>query len=1471
MEDPTRAASPARSVMSVSSVSERSKVPASLASKSKPELEIFALDLLKKLKLRDKKIEDLSQAALNSPNKQTTSNSNLHVVQRDIFVKDVDSHDLSSRLKESEEALRVAEGQIKTLVDAMREDALIKGAQIESSMKELLESRKALEASQAYVTELKEKEVLYQQQILSLKEAVKDAAAEKEAAFAVLGERKEEITELAYQLKLADDAKDKLLAEIDANSKATSESELKVWSAEIEPRDTLIRQLEASLKENEKRVHDLVEEHEVQITQFELKLQHFNNDIPYDSTEEQMTSAAGQSGRDGVVEDVGSIACVNSTHESTIATSLPDLIASHHDSRIIADCSPNSADYCALSEVFSDHLDFMTDRLRNMLTVEPLDMTDIIKELRNASQAIQAQQTLSGAELGLLKQEVKGLQWQLEESRAECEELGAEIEEILFKKGSHSQKVLHVAGNSDESSRNDATLSASSDVLCDQGVGQSKILELETDCLKWKDEACNAHDKILELETDCLKWKDEAFNAHDKVLGLETNCLKWKEEAATAHGKVAEVESDCLRWKEEAVTAYGKVAELESECLRWKEEAATAKGEINALRLNLAAISKEVEDLKSVELQQRLRGVSITTDDDAGPADAAVIKQESSTAVEDRGHHDVIISKLSKELSEAKKKLVILAKKRAAEQEFAQRELESKAGDIAVKAADIASKSALIHDLQSALALAKAQASESALVSKDRSELLSVLSSKEQEIHSQHAELKAAQRDLIHCQDKLAEIKIWAAGQDTAAQAALASAENETKRVKVEMEKALSSVESNLQQKDLECERLTLMNSKLSCELEELRIRYESTQNGASSEAQAVRRELETAQNELLSVRKEYDSEKLKLTKALEDAKKRIVKATKGQHAAEMALAEARGRSESERHRLQLEAALAQQAVETSRREIEKLEAELKEYKARAQALLKAKDAEIRSVRDLATAGMVPAEELETLTLQLSDSEYALREAERERFEESSRMNAELENLKCQLQLQVSQLESRVEYFQNLSTEAQKAAEDWRFKCDNLESRLQHVFTSQNEVLSMSSGEAAAATAAATAATHQAQTTAALIQLSSELEDLRVNYATLKDSSEAMLEQKDDEILKLVRQCALLQEQVHLQKQRHASSSDLANKPTYHHHSSDQSSSSVDVTGGITKTACSSSPATTSPPPAAVHTITPPTAGNAAVDSNGYANRSAVLLQGQGISGDTSSADNTDNAALSQVPSDYHQHVRIITPSGRNCDRESGAATMPNKGLSLDDLIEPSNVDLARAAGHPYNNLADVAVSANQHDHHQYAGVGQANSDVPSFENLFGLFPNIGHISSSSNHDYLEDRVYYDEGVTARGSIMTSVPQANPIPVDSLDSGVAQSQLSQHPSSSYLLVETDTFQTGAGVAGSPRNKTTAAGLLSGVESQHGHFGHYDHRPSASPSTAGLAGGNGRPIDSSRPTRMISVEVLKKELLECLGT
>lgn len=58
----------------------------------------------------------------------------------------------------------------------------------------------------------------------------------------------------------------------------------------------------------------------------------------------------------------------------------------------------------------------------------------------------------------------------------------------------------------------------------------------------------------------------------------------------------------------------------------------------------------------------------------------------------------------------------------------------------------------------------------------------------------------------------------------------------------------------------------------------------------------------------------------LRKPQALEQAKRQLTKAQKGQHAAEMAAAEARGKAEAEREAGRLEAALVQQQLDTAKR-----------------------------------------------------------------------------------------------------------------------------------------------------------------------------------------------------------------------------------------------------------------------------------------------------------------------------------------------------------------------------------------------------------------------------------------------------------------------------------------------------------------------------------------------------------------------
>lgn len=74
-----------------------------------------------------------------------------------------------------------------------------------------------------------------------------------------------------------------------------------------------------------------------------------------------------------------------------------------------------------------------------------------------------------------------------------------------------------------------------------------------------------------------------------------------------------------------------------------------------------------------------------------------------------------------------------------------------------------------------------------------------------------------------------------------------------------------------------------------------------------------------------------------RLLRALQEAKRAAAKATKEKHAADVAAAELRGKAEAERDTQRMEVQMAQQQLEAAKLQATRLEADIKDYKARAQ------------------------------------------------------------------------------------------------------------------------------------------------------------------------------------------------------------------------------------------------------------------------------------------------------------------------------------------------------------------------------------------------------------------------------------------------------------------------------------------------------------------------------------------------------
>ena len=104
------------------------------------------------------------------------------------------------RAVEAESKLATAEEQVMTLIQASKDTAMAHGAQLDEMTTELQQARLALEESQKVTQEMREKELMYQQQLGSLKEALRELGAEREAAFVSLSEYKEQAMDQAAEM-----------------------------------------------------------------------------------------------------------------------------------------------------------------------------------------------------------------------------------------------------------------------------------------------------------------------------------------------------------------------------------------------------------------------------------------------------------------------------------------------------------------------------------------------------------------------------------------------------------------------------------------------------------------------------------------------------------------------------------------------------------------------------------------------------------------------------------------------------------------------------------------------------------------------------------------------------------------------------------------------------------------------------------------------------------------------------------------------------------------------------------------------------------------------------------------------------------------------------------------------------------------------------------------------------------------------
>ncbi|KAJ9517585.1 hypothetical protein QJQ45_025083 [Haematococcus lacustris] len=480
-------------------------------------------------------------------------------------------------------------------------------------------------------------------------------------------------------------------------------------------------------------------------------------------------------------------------------------------------------------------------------------------------------------------------------------------------------------------------------------------------------------------------------------------------------------------------------------------------------------------------------------------------------------------ARLAKELADTKRKLLLLAKKRSAESAASLKEAEQRAAELSTR---VAEAEALREQLAGLRAEAEAAGGQLVAARAEAEALQSRVAEAQQS-------LALRERELASSQGLVAEYKSLMAQREAGAQAAAAKLERELKQLRVERDLAVGHVEGRLRDREVEVEGLTAQLARAEAELSELRRSSASAASDGSAEQTALRAEAEAARQEAQAVKASLEAERVKLGRALEEAKKRLAKATKAQHTAEMAAAEARGKVEAEQQSHRLEVLLASQGAEAAQRSVTRLEAELRDYKSRAQLLLRAKDAELAALKEAASSTAQSEHQVQQLQVCAGASVQSVAQLATALAGEGAALAAQadleqrLEEQTAEateaLQAATSELQvmpaascgqaRRVEYLAASASEAAKEAAELRNRCEVLEARLAHHQSSGAEQLEEAQQRAAASQLR-------------ISQLEAELQRQAAAAAAAQASSEALMEARDEEVLALVRKNALLLEDI---------------------------------------------------------------------------------------------------------------------------------------------------------------------------------------------------------------------------------------------------------------------------------------------------------------------------------------------------------
>uniref|UniRef100_A0A061QX10 Protein grip n=1 Tax=Tetraselmis sp. GSL018 TaxID=582737 RepID=A0A061QX10_9CHLO len=487
--------------------------------------------------------------------------------------------------------------------------------------------------------------------------------------------------------------------------------------------------------------------------------------------------------------------------------------------------------------------------------------------------------------------------------------------------------------------------------------------------------------RLLEAEAQAETFLSAAEQLREQMQGLEDK-LGAELESAEAREEALRAE---LRAAEEARAAFESGEH---------RDAVSAQ---EALRAELQAADQREQELRA-ELEAKVEELSMMIARQAEQDLSSAAAAECEAAAARVSELERTLEAKEKELSDSKRKFVSVAKKKQAEYNAKAKEdkarieeLEAAVGEAKRRASEAAAAaeearahvqmrdkelSRMKEDfayMEEQVKGAKAQSGET--VSQLQAELEAAqkkLSARDYEVSNLKQDLEEATQTCKETEKQLETVRTKARDERDRLTARLEDevqrledahrqaleemradlvAEHETDiaHLKESHEAALTRVRSQLEAVERERDEANEAAVKADASLEEAKaVSRESTEQAEGRAAQLAR-EAEQAAAQLDQLRKDQEAEREKVKRAMADLKKKAERAERAQRKAETSAAEMRGKNEAEKEALRSENLSVSTQLALAREEVQRVERELREYRARAHALLQRKEAELHS------------------------------------------------------------------------------------------------------------------------------------------------------------------------------------------------------------------------------------------------------------------------------------------------------------------------------------------------------------------------------------------------------------------------------------------------------------------------------------------------------------------------------------------